>query len=137
MSGRMYDFADEYVYTSVMKRAAAIAVSILFLANTTLVSAWAPRCGHDVNGSSSAGEAQVAPDVHAPCRQAEEEKKPDNNRCEGLCLCAHVSANPSFFLKSGDGVRLPLITGRSFATDNNTPAPVDWPPLDHPPKHIS
>lgn len=95
---------------------------VTFLANTTVVSAWAQPCMHDMNASASTTE------------MANQNEKP---HCEGLCLCAHASNSPSLFMKNSDGIRLYIISKQLFVIDNDTLASVSQIPPKRPPKHIS
>ena len=111
---------------------------VTFLATTTVVSAWAQPCMHDMNASASATEMANQNEI-PPCHQTENTKQSEKEKphCEGLCLCAHASNSPSLFMKNSDGIRLPIISKQLFVIDNDTLASVSQIPPKRPPKHIS
>jgi hypothetical protein len=113
-----------------MKKVFLFVLTILFLASTSVVSAWAQPCMHDMSVVSSISE-------ELPCHQEKEQRTPSNNHCEGECLCIHAVPNSSFFLSSSDGVRLPIAIKQSFALGNDTLISVNQSPLKRPPKYIS
>ena len=119
-----------------MSRVLVFALTVLFLANTTIVSAWGQPCVHDTNASASTGET-ASQDAAQPCHQTEDTGQPDGQSCEGLCLCAHASGTPSLFMKNNDGMRLPVAIKQLFAVDNDVLASISLIPPKRPPKHIS
>jgi len=92
-----------------MKRAFLVAISVLFLANTTIALAWNPPCLFEDLQSQSTVQTTLASagsDCHtsAADHKATQDQPSESSHCEGLCLCAQASSSPSFTLFTNPSV---------------------------------
>ena len=121
-----------------MRKIFIFACMVLFIANTTLVSAWVKPCMQDT--TISALNTNMAPQHdEPPCHQIENIKssKHDNQSCDRLCLCDHVSNNPLVLLKKSQGIALLVTSKQPFVVGHDALASVNQPPPKRPPKIIS
>jgi hypothetical protein len=75
-----------------VKRFSIVFLMVMFLANTTLVSAWAKPCM--MNDDTAMSEMSSSSDMGdtPPCHEENKsEKQAPLKHCEGICLCLHVS----------------------------------------------
>lgn len=135
-------------------RVLLLAILVLFLVNTILVSAGAWACLHSRQGASPCGhhghEVQVSLDSESPCHENQsknsdrrheshenQSKNSDHQHCEGFCLCVHTSSSPSFYLKSSEDLGIPMAMRQSFSTHINGMFSINQLPPKRPPKFIS
>ena len=121
-----------------MKRLFIFALTVMLLANTTIVSAWAQPCPHHMDAPSMSG-GMNAQDGFPPCHQKDDKKRSDNKNqsCEELCLFAQVSNSLGLLTRTNDGIYLPVIIKKTFVIVNGTLASISQIPRKRPPKYIS
>ena len=121
-----------------MKKLFIFALTVMLLANTTVVSAWAKQCPHNTDTPSMSG-GMNAQDGFPPCHQKDDKKRSDNKNqsCEELCLFAQVSNSLGLLTRTNDGIYLPVIIKQRFVIINDTLASISQIPRKRPPKHIS
>ena len=121
-----------------MKKLFIFALTVMLLANTTIVSAWAKPCPHNMDTPSMSGGMNVQ-DGLSPCHQKDDKKRSDNKNqsCEELCLFAQVSNSLGLLTRTNDGIYLPVIIKQPFVIVNDTLASISQIPRKRPPKHIS
>ena len=119
-----------------MKRVFAFIFLTLFLVNTSLVSAWAEPCMHDM-GTSSLVSNMLPSDGSDPCHQTEDSRQSYQQHCEGLCFCAYMASGSTLFIHPSESFDLSIIANQTFLIDNDTLASVSQIPPRRPPKHIS
>ena len=121
-----------------MKKLFIFALTVMLLANTTVVSAWAKQCPHNTDTPSMSGGVN-AQDGLSPCHQKDDKKRSDskNQSCEELCLFAQVSNSLGLLTRTNDGIYLPVIIKQPFIIVNDTLASISQTPRKRPPKHIS
>ena len=121
-----------------MKKLFIFALTVMLLANTTIVSAWAKPCPHNTDTPSMSG-GMNAQDGLSPCHQKDDKKRSDNKNqsCEELCLFAQVSNSLGLLTRTNDSIYLPVIIKQPFVIVNDTLASISQIPRKRPPKHIS
>tara|TARA_B100001142_G_scaffold117213_1_gene119421 strand:- start:1149 stop:1514 length:366 start_codon:yes stop_codon:yes gene_type:complete len=121
-----------------MKKLFIFALTVMLLANTTIVSAWAKPCPHNTDTPSMSG-GMNAQDGLSPCHQKDDKKRSDNKNqsCEELCLFAQVSNSLGLLTRTNDGIYLPVIIKQPFIIVKDTLASISQIPRKRPPKHIS
>ena len=119
-----------------MKKFSIVLLMTMFLANTTIVSAWAKSC--DINNSEmSEMDSHPTVDVE-PC---DINKKSDMQNpidcCDGLCLCIHSSVSQTVLpLDSAVFPDLALLAG-SYNLSNERMRSLNHSPASPPPKFNS
>lgn len=119
-----------------MRKLLVFAILSLFMANTVIVSAWAQVCMHPDTSLNPTERSHNVP----PCHQTndtQQQSEDENQHCEGLCLCSHVSTSPSLFIKSTEAVRLPNSTKIVSFADQDRLESVSQTPPKRPPKHYA
>ena len=121
-----------------MKRFLVFTFMFIFLANTTVVSAWAQFCMHDMSAPVSDTEI-ASQNGTPPCHQTENTKQSDNQNqlCDGSCLCASLSNNMPSLIRNSDHIRLPVTAKQLFIFDKYTLKSASQIPPKRPPKQIS
>ena len=121
-----------------MKKLFIFALTVMLLANTTIVSAWAKPCPHHTDTPSMSG-GMNAQDVLSPCHQKDDKKRSDNKNqsCEELCLFAQVSNSLGLLTRTNDGIYLPVIIKQPLVIVDGTPESISQIPRKRPPKRIS
>jgi len=128
----------EKVYTDTMRRRLVFAFSALLLLNTTLVSAWASPCLHDMRALASTATSTATADLVPPCHSVQEKQESSaGEHCEDLCLCTFAAHSPSLFVDFGQAVHFLSTISQSFSIANEASASFGQAPLLHPPKHSS
>ena len=114
------------------------ALTVMLLADTTIVSAWAQPCPHHMDAPSMSVRMN-AQDVFPPCHQKDDKKRSDNKNqsCEELCLLVQVSNSMGLLTLTNDGIYLPVIIKQPLVIVNDTLASISQIPRKRPPKHIS
>ena len=121
-----------------MKKLFIFALTVMLLANTTIVSAWDETCPHHMDAPSMSG-GMNAQDGLSPCHQKDDKKRSDNKNqsCEELCLFSQASNSLDLLTRTNDGIYLPVIIKKTFVIVNGTLASISQIPRKRPPKHIS
>ena len=114
------------------------ALTVMLLADTTIVSAWAQPCPHHMDAPSMSVRMN-AQDVFPPCHQKDDKKRSDNKNqsCEELCLLVQVSNSMGLLTLTNDGIYLPVIIKQPLVIVDDTLASISQIPRKRPPKHIS
>ena len=120
-----------------MKPVILYAFLIVFVANTTVVSAWAKSCM--LNAGSSPEQTDVSMSDDIPCHGEHgynEQNHEQNHKCEDLCLCLNVlvSQTPIIFVSS---LHFPAMKATSYLISKVTVASIATSPLFRPPIILS
>lgn len=119
-----------------MKKFTWLFVTLIFLANTIAVSAWAKPC---IGQDSMTMSQEMAMDSDMPCHEKAEQKdtKKTTKHCDGVCLCLHVSINQTPIFNSSNSVTVPEIGYISFFDSQKAVVSYKTSPPIRPPKFIS
>lgn len=122
------------IYSYVMREVVFSFLIAIFLANIFIVSAWAKPClnGGDMMMKQTQSSAQI------PCEdmQHNQDQKPDGNNqhCEGICLCLHVSVQQSTTLTKGVSMPLPIITAANYSFSDDVIVNIPSTTIKRPPR---
>ena len=119
----------------VMKKSALFIFMVAFFANTMVVTAWAKPCVQAANMEQS-HSTQMSMSDDMPCH-GEQKQKDNNQHCDGLCLCMHVSINQTPILNEDAALDFPVASSNSLLTNSETIASRTISPPRRPPKFIS
>ncbi|MCI5060576.1 MAG: hypothetical protein MRY79_05845 [Alphaproteobacteria bacterium] len=120
-----------------MRKTGLYILMVMFLANTTLVSAWAKPCMTDGTEMSEISSFSGMGDV-PPCHEENNSKKQDTlNHCEGVCLCLHVSLTQTPLLTDLVAVPGVRLGADVYNLSNESVLSRDYSPSNPPPIFIS
>ena len=123
-----------------MRRAFIFAITVLFLANTSIALAWNPPCMFDDGHSRGVVEAvtdRSLPDCHKSKAEQPQQQQPVMDHCEGLCLCTQASSSPNFTLLSSEPKALGTTSVQAFHATIDFPASLNLSPPERPPNTAS
>ena len=123
-----------------MKRVFIFAITVLFLANTSIVLAWYPPCMMDDAHSHEMVEAiadRSLPDCHKAKAEQPQEQQPETDPCDRLCLCTQASSSPSFTILLNESKPFGPTAAHAFPATTDFPASLNLSPLERPPNTVS
>ncbi len=124
-----------------MKRFSIVLLMTMFLANTTVVSAWAKPCMMNDTEMAEMSQKSDMGDM-PPCHEENKSEKPDpqqsdTNHCEGVCLCLHVSITQTPVLSDLNVVPDVYLSTETYTLSKEDMASYEGSPSNPPPKFNS
>ena len=124
-----------------MKRFSIVLLMTMFLANTTVVSAWAKPCmmnDTEMTEMSSNSDMGDMPPCHEENKSEKQDpQQSDTNHCEGVCLCLHVSITQTPVLSDLNAVPDIYLSTETYTISKEDMASYEGSPSNPPPKFNS
>ena len=128
-----------------MKRFSIVLLMTMFLANTTIVSAWAKPCmmndtisnGEMTEISSNSDMGDIPPCHEENKLEIQNPQQSDTNHCEGVCLCLHVSITQTPVLPDLNAVPDVYLGTDTYTLFKENMASYEGSPSNPPPKFYS
>lgn len=118
----------------VMKKLAVLALIVMFLGNTVVMSAWAKPCMSD-SSIEMMQEMSAGMDSDMPCHDEKSQNK--TNHCDGVCLCLHASLNQTLITNDVAALALFDISKQQIIISQDVLTSRTTLPPRRPPKFIS
>lgn len=124
-----------------MKRFSIVLLMTMFLANTTVVSAWAKQCMMNDTEMTEMSQKSDMGDM-PPCHEENKSEKQDPqqsgiNHCEGVCLCLHVSITQTPVLSDLNAVPDVYLSAETYTLSKEDMTSYEGSPSNPPPKFNS
>ena len=137
--------------TTMLQRVGLFILTMMFLANTMIVSAWAQPCFTNsfMNTPVETEVESISESTEMPCHSHVDKTNPAqkenaqvtsnklHNHCDGLCFCDHALSSQTSVLFNFNTLTAPIVSSDNILTGNDNLYSLTVSPLRRPPRYFS
>lgn len=121
-----------------MKKPLLLILTIIFLANTIIVSAWGQPCSMNNVFGVEQNTDMATDEMDMPCHDQNDQSQNTNTQdCDGLCQCLNASIFHHFIIDNALNINQPIAFTERLISKNEIVLSRVIPPLFRPPITIA